>query len=121
MGSGTRSEIVEAACQWQVSFLESQIKEAWIPLFRRVLKGVDTTGLKPSADELSITFRVLAAMVKEFRRDDRALVQIVDELYNSGVLIETAEPEDFDYERNPANQMVFTALGLISEWASTSQ
>jgi hypothetical protein len=37
------------------------------------------------------------------------------------VLIETAEPEDFDYERNPANQMVFTALGMISEWASTSQ
>lgn len=114
MGSGTGSEIVEAACQWQVGFLESQIKEAWIPLFRRVLKGVDTTGLKPSADELSITFQVLAAMVEEFRRDDRALVQIVDELYNSGVLIETAEPEDSDYERNPANQMVFTALGMIS-------
>ena len=114
---------MEAACQWQVGFLESQIKEAWIPLFRRVLKGVDTTGLKPSADELSITFQVLAAMVEEFRRDDRALVQIVDELYNSGVLIETAESEDSDYghERNPANQMVFTALGLISEWASTSQ
>jgi hypothetical protein len=121
MGSGTRSEIAEAACQWQVSFLESQIKEAWIPLFRRVLKGVDTTGLKPSADELSITFRVLAAMVEEFRRDDRAPVQIVDELYNSGLLIETAEPEDSDYERYPANQMVFTALGLISEWVSLSQ
>jgi hypothetical protein len=101
--------------------LESQIKEAWIPLFRRVLKGVDTTGLKPSAEELSITFRVLAAMVGEFRRDDRALVQIVDMLYNCGVLIETAEPEDSDYERWPANQMVFTVLGLISEWASLSQ
>ena len=63
-------------------------------------------------------------MVGEFRRDDRALVQIVDELYNSGVLIETAEPEDSDfapYERSPANQMVFTALGLISELASLSQ
>ena len=121
MGTGTRSEIVEAACQWQVSFLESQIKEAWIPLFRRVLKGFDTTGLKPSAEELSITFRVLAAMVGEFRRDDRALEEIVDMLYNSGVLIETDEPEDSHYERWPANQMVFAALGLISEWASLSQ
>ena len=121
MGTGTRSELVEAACQWQVSFLESQIKEAWIPLFRRVLKGFDTTGLKPSAEELSITFRVLAAMVGEFRRDDRALEEIVDMLYNSGVLIETDEPEDSHYERWPANQMVFAALGLISEWASLSQ
>jgi len=110
MGTGTRSEIVE-----------SQIKEAWIPLFRRVLKGFDTTGLKPSAEELSITFRVLAAMVGEFRRDDRALEEIVDMLYNSGVLIETDEPEDSHYERWPANQMVFAALGLISEWASLSQ
>jgi hypothetical protein len=118
MGNGTRSEVVEAACQWQVGFLESQIKEAWIPLFRRVLEGVDPAGLKPSAYELSITFRVLAAMVREFRRDDRALVQIVDELYNSGVLIETDESDDSDYapyERSTANQIVFTALGLISE------
>ncbi|KAN0114717.1 hypothetical protein V8E51_004261 [Hyaloscypha variabilis] len=117
MGNGTRSEVVEAACQWQVGFLESQIKEAWIPLFRRVLEGVDPAGLKPSAYELSITFRVLAAMVREFRRDDRALVQIVDELYNSGVLIETDESDDSDYapyERSTANQIVFTALGLIT-------
>ena len=121
MGTGTRSEIVEAACQWQVSFLESKIQEAWIPLFRQVLKGVDPAGLKPSAYELSITFRVLAAMVGEFRRDDRALEEIVDMLYNSGVLIETDEPEDSHYERWPANQMVFAALGLISEWASLSQ
>lgn len=119
MGEGSRSEIVEEACQWQVSFLESQIKEAWIPLFRRVLKGVNTKGLKPSTHELSIAFRALAAMVAEFRRDDRALVQIVDELYNDVVLIETAKPEDSDdldqYERGPANQMVFASLGLISE------
>lgn len=108
-GETLGSDLLETACEWYLSFLESRIREAWAYLICPVVVDTNPFSDQPSSGDMAGTFRFLTAMVSEFRREELALVQIVDTLYNSGILKET------DDDRSHANQLVFAAFGWISE------
>jgi hypothetical protein len=107
-GKVFNSDNFKVVCKWHSTYLESKIREAWIPLFRPVLFGVNRRAAAPSEDDISASFRILAAIVREFTRKDLVLVEIVDELYNQRLL------EDTDQDRSDANQLVFACVGWIS-------
>jgi len=99
------------AYKWYIRYLECKIKKAWIPLFRRVLLNVRQYSDVPNGDDIATAFDFFTAVVLAFGRKDLALVEIVDEVYNKGLL---KESEDEDDERSAANQLVFAAIGWIS-------
>lgn len=107
-GEKGRPEIVTDACRWYLGFLENKIREAWVSLIRDLLANIDPLPDFPSPQDVSIAFNFLAAVVKYFKKADLALVQIVDKLYNNGILRYT------DADQSRANQLVFTAFGWIS-------
>jgi len=100
--------VLELACQWYITFLQSRIRIAWCPLLQPVLADIDTLTKLPSNKDMSIAFRLLAATVSEFKRRNLALAEIADELYNQRLLVYT------DEERTAANRLVFAAVGWIS-------
>ena len=77
-------------------------------MFRGVLTGIDPCVDIPSHRDVSIAFNFFTAVVKTLKKADLALVQIVDKLYNDGIL------RDTDDERSHAKQLVFAAFGWMS-------
>jgi len=92
-----------------MNFLEFKIREAWPKLFVPVLRAA-TPPTPPSDEDLFIAFQILQTILGELRRESLALTDIVDKLYNENLLRET------DDMRSHANQLVFAALGWISEF-----
>ena len=96
------------AYEWYIYFLECKILESWNTLFSRLLRDIDPFVDLPGAKALSIAFQMLETTVIELAREDLALTDIVDKLYNNKILVET------DYERSHANQLLFASIGWIS-------
>jgi hypothetical protein len=99
---------LQHAYEWYMDFLECKILEAWKPFFSRVLRDIDPFPDLPSANALSIAFEMLEITVIDLERENLALIDVVDKLYNNKTLIET------DYERSHANQLLFAVIGWIS-------
>jgi len=112
-GKGPKSDGhgLTMAYKWYIEYLESKIREAWIPLFRRVLLNIRQYSDVPNGHDIATAFEFFTAVVLAFGRKDLALVEIVDEVYNKGLL---KDSEDEDDERSAANQLVFAAIGWIS-------
>jgi len=104
------SEILRGACRWYTSFLEGKIRTAWSPLFMILLAGNDPNVILPSDDDIDLAFKLFETIIKVLReKKEASLVDIVDTLYNEGLLRYT------DDERSAAKQLVFIALGWICQ------
>jgi hypothetical protein len=103
-------EELKDACDWYMNFLDFKIREAWASLFIPVLRTpIAAVTTLPSSEDLSIAFQILQTIVGELGREKiLALTDIVDKLYNDGMLEET------DFERSHASQLVFASIGWIS-------
>lgn len=108
-GERFRPPTLEVACQWYTSFLESKIRESWVPLFQPVLINAHLASDTPSNKDLSWAFKMLTTMLAVLEKDDLALIEVVDELYNVKIL------EEADPDRSQASQLIFAALGWISK------
>lgn len=103
-----QSDFLREACRWYTSFLERNIRVAWDPLFRILLDGNNPNVVLPSDSDIDIAFKLLETIIKVLReKKEVSLIDIVDELYNEGLLRYT------DDERAAATQLVFIALGWI--------
>ena len=108
-GERFRPPTLEVACQWYTLFLESKIRESWVPLFQPVLINAHLASDTPSNKDLSWAFKMLTTMLAVLEKDDLALIEVVDELYNVKIL------EEADPDRSQASQLIFAALGWISK------
>ncbi|KAE8450803.1 hypothetical protein EG329_005716 [Mollisiaceae sp. DMI_Dod_QoI] len=99
---------IHDACTWYIESLERKIAESWVTLFRPVLKDTDPVGERPRRQDLASAFEIMTIIVAELERENLALIELVDRLYNEDLLEET------DEERSCANQMVFAMFGWIS-------
>jgi hypothetical protein len=97
------------ACTWFLAFLEFKIIEAWNTLLAPVLANVNPKVTSPSRDDICFAFQFLEAVVSQLDRKEVALVEVVDAMYNRGLL------HDTDDDRSKADQLVFAALGWISK------
>jgi hypothetical protein len=101
---------LKSACGWYTSFLECKILEAWDSLFRPLLVTIDASAAEPSSRDIEFAFQFLTAVALECRhRRNLALTDIVDKLYNDGLL------RDTDDDRSEAYQLVFASIGWISK------
>lgn len=66
--------------------------------------------LRPNDEDMSVAFQILGTIIKQFEREELALTDIVDKLYNDKLF-----KQETDEFRSHANQLVFAALGWISE------
>lgn len=107
-GERFRPPTLEVACQWYTSFLESKIRESWVPLFRPVLINAHVASNTPNNKDLSRAFKMLTTILAVLEKDDLALIEVVDKLYN-GKILEEADPD-----RSQASQLIFAALGWIT-------
>jgi len=98
----------QAFLTWYLDFLEFKMVGAWNNLFCQVLGCVDKPMGAPSSDDLSVGFGILEVVIQEQGRQSLALIDIVDKLYNLGLLRTT------DHMRSHANQLVFTLFGWLS-------
>ncbi|KAG4437821.1 hypothetical protein IFR05_006708 [Cadophora sp. M221] len=108
MGVHDQLAVPRIAWSWYIDFLLARIHEAWVPLFRQVLRGIDLHSYYPCESEIALAMRFLTSVVVELRKNDLALVDVVEGLYNQGIL------DDTDGERSNANQLVFAAIGWLT-------
>lgn len=113
------SPILNMCGEYYIRYLDSKVRNSWKILFLPILEGVgiESSHDNVSAPEVSIAFRLLTAILAELRTDKVGLIQIVDALYNKDLLHE--DSEDGDGERSKAVQLVFTAIGWMSESSQT--
>jgi hypothetical protein len=97
-----------SSCNWYLAFLEFKILQAWTSLLAPILKDVDPKATAPCDHDIAIAFRFLTAVAAELQRNEVALANIVDEVYNKGLVHHT------DNDRSKAHQLAFAALGWIS-------
>jgi len=103
------SYYLTSAGGWYTSSLRCRISDAWVSLFSRVLNDIDVSATRPSNQDRDIAFVFLAAVASECRdRENLALTDIVDKMYNDGLL------RDTDDARSEAYQLVFACIGWIS-------
>ena len=102
------SAYLNSACNWYTAYLESKITENWVPLFRPVLMGINSSAVVPSESDISIAFRLFTAIVEQFKRKELAWTEIVDGLYNLGLL------QDTDDDRSHAFHLALVAVGWNS-------
>jgi len=98
---------LQPICMWYISFLKSKIKEGWT-LFSCVLKDIDPQNNTHCDEAVTSAFEVLEAIALDFARESLTLAEMVDTLYNNGLLRET------DIERSNASKLVLAAFGWIS-------
>ncbi|KAL2061195.1 hypothetical protein VTL71DRAFT_7468 [Oculimacula yallundae] len=96
------------AWSWYLNFLYARIREAWVPLFRPVLKDINLALYSPLESDLALAMRFLTSVTIELKRSELALIDIVDTLYNQDILKFT------DDEHSHANRLVFAAIGWIT-------
>lgn len=111
LGEKPREELKDA-CAWYMNFLEFKIRQAWKSLFIPVLRGTigNEQAPPPNSEDFSLTFEILKTIAEALRRENLALTDILDKLYNENLFKEA------DGDRSHANQLVFAALGWISEF-----
>ncbi|PMD58304.1 uncharacterized protein K444DRAFT_442681 [Hyaloscypha bicolor E] len=109
LGEKPREELKDA-CAWYMNFLEFKIRQAWKSLFIPVLRGTigNEQAPPPNSEDFSLTFEILKTIAEALRRENLALTDILDKLYNENLFKEA------DGDRSHANQLVFAALGWIS-------
>jgi hypothetical protein len=106
LGEKPREEL-KGACAWYMNFLEFKVRQAWKPLFIPVLRGTigNEEAPPPNNEDFSLTFEILKTIVEALGRENLALTDILDKLYNENLFKEA------DDDRSHANQLVFAALG----------
>lgn len=102
------SPALTSSCNWYLAFLEFKILQAWTSLLAPILKDVDSKAAVPCDHDIAIAFRFLAAVAARLQRNEVALANIVDEVYNDCLVYHT------DNHRSKAHQLAFAALGWIS-------
>jgi len=107
LGAEPRPQLLPA-CLWYIGFLEHKIGEAWSTLFSPVLRIIDPSTDYSRNHNLSISFHILELIVLQLERENLALTDIVDSLYNNNLLNET------DHERSHASQLLLASVGWIS-------
>jgi hypothetical protein len=108
LGNHPNPTALTLACTWYLAFLEFKILEAWNTLLAPVLANVNPKPTSPCKDDICLAFQFLTEVVRVLGRKEVALVDIVDAMYNRGLL------HDTDDDRSKANQLVFATLGWIS-------
>ena len=104
----TDSVVLLSACNWYLQFLETRIREAWVPLLRAVLRGVDSSSLTPRRTDFDVVMRLLTIVIITLQQPTCALTDVVDALDNERLVRVT------DEERSHATQLVFVAIGWLS-------
>ncbi|KAI9767663.1 MAG: hypothetical protein M1840_005534 [Geoglossum simile] len=97
------------AANWYTSFLESNFRHHW-RLLRSTLHGLDDESTQPKSGDLGIIYGFIIMVARLLKaKENIALVDIVDELDNNGLL-----KQQLDEERAIPNQIVFAALGWLT-------
>ncbi|KAH7400228.1 hypothetical protein BKA64DRAFT_477638 [Cadophora sp. MPI-SDFR-AT-0126] len=102
------SDILDSACSWYLQFLEARIREAWEPLLRPLLEGVDASSLTPGKTDFEVVMQVLTIVAVRLQQPDCSLTEIADALYNEGL----AKMADVEYDQMA--QLSFAAIGWIT-------
>lgn len=104
-----KGTLVEA-CEWYLRFLELQFEKVWTTLLRPTLTGLNDAASAPLEADVAIIYHFMNVVAESLRQTpELALSDIVDGLANDGFLKET------DEERSLPCQLVFTAIGWLSE------
>ncbi len=106
----TREPVQSMACSWYLSFLQSRIRESWVPLFLPILVDINEASYSPVETDFAAAMRVLTVIVTELQQQNSALVEIVNALYIQNLL------KEIDIDRSHASQLVFAAIGWISKY-----
>jgi hypothetical protein len=109
-----QTTVLVSAARWYITFLQSRMSIAWCQLLQPVLKDINPLTELPSNKDMAIAFRLLATTISQFTRENLALAEIADELYNQQLLLYT------DQKRTAANRLVFAAFGWISRISTCS-
>jgi hypothetical protein len=98
------------ACNlWYAHYLRSKFNHHW-HLLTTALVGLNDHSTAPRPGDLVVVYKYVILVATLFKtRKDLALVEIVDELDNEGLL----KPQ-MDEERAVPNQIVFATLGWLS-------
>lgn len=100
-----------SATSWYTWFLRSKFTSIW-HLLVEALVGLDSTSTTPRPGDLVIVYEFFIRVVQLLRaRENLALVEIVDELDSNDIL-----KRQLDQERAIPNQVVFAAIGWLSEY-----
>jgi hypothetical protein len=102
------SELLLDPYYWYCRYLTEKLLGSWDQVYRIVI-GVSKQAATSSSSNGAILTTLLCAIIGEFKRQNLALPEIVDELYNRHLLRYT------DQERTDANQLVFTIIGWLSK------
>jgi hypothetical protein len=103
------------SCLWYSRYLRSKFHSHW-HLLAPALVGLEDNSTAPASGDLVVVYEFVLAVAKLFKsKKDLALVEIVDELENRGLL-----KQQLDDERAIHNQIVFAALGWLSKSLDSS-
>ncbi|KAH7327414.1 hypothetical protein BKA65DRAFT_554973 [Rhexocercosporidium sp. MPI-PUGE-AT-0058] len=106
---GTQSDVTNTAWRWYISYLEHRIRAAWVPLFRPILRDIDSTMDSPTEEDLAVVLRLFTTVGMTLRRcDDIALTDIVYAMDNEYGF------EHRDENRSHVTQIAFAAIGWIT-------
>ncbi len=111
------AERPSAACvAWFAKFLECRFRASWTTVMREALRDLWDLSNAPRPDEIGKVYSFMSVVAKSlFEVRGLAMVQIVDAVGNLGLLKDLRDPE-----RAIPNQLVFAAVGWLSESTNTS-
>lgn len=97
------------SCLWYSRYLRSRFHNHW-HLLAPALVGLEDNSLAPASGDMVVVYEFVLAVAKLLKnKPDLALVEIVDELENRGLL-----KQQLDDVRAIPNQVVFAALGWLT-------
>jgi hypothetical protein len=114
VGDDLQKGSLQEACEWYSRHLQMRFKEAW-DLLARSLVGLVDDSSEPRPGDLVVVYDFVLAVARLLSvKKNVALVEFVDQLDNDSLL----KPQ-LDDERAKPNQIVFAALGWLSESQTT--
>lgn len=118
LGQDEADSLVKPCVEWYGRFLESRFRGAWPRIVREALRNLNKQYNEPQPGEIGVVYRLMSEVAEQLLRWDRrreggelSMVGIVDKLDNLHLLERT------DEERAIQNQLVFAAVGWLSELA----
>jgi hypothetical protein len=98
------------ACSWYARFLQRNFNRHWY-LLAPVLLGLEDATNTPRPGDLVFVFNFVLLVAQQLKKRERlALSEIVDELCNENLI-----KDQLDEERAKPNQIVWAAVGWLSE------
>lgn len=114
-GEPVKGTLIHCAT-WYFQYFQSQFRSQW-HLLKISLKGLNEETSYPQPGELAIVYDFLLIVAKQLKTvKNLTLVDVVDELDNEDKL-----KNQLDEERAAPNQIVFAAVGWLSEFQESHQ